>query len=606
MDTPPTQPAPAVAGPSPQPAAPTARPPAGWWPSLLVAAALVVFFGPAYALHGRHSADPAWFNDDARQQIWPLLRYHDDRLFQNDVAADYYLSCFPVGFRTLYAVLAPVWDARAVSKVLPYLLLAVTAWAAGQAARRLRGPAAGWAAVGLCLGAEIYLARLAGGLPRSFAFPLLAVALLALARGKPILLAVVTVLGAAFYPAASVVTGLALAGWLLLPAKWLGKAEEWGWGRRLTVLGVAAALTVLVALPALLASSDYGPTLSPAQAGDYPELSAAGRYSGEDRADDAFSLRALKNFVDAPLAGLGGQWDPAHPSLRFKPRQVALLLMALAGIAGYVSLVKASPPGRRVLLLPAAALVAYAVSVPLVPMLYLPSRYQLYPLAIAALVIVPAGLAHLATVVYGMVNQRRTQAVALAGTVGPYLLVFSAWNLGIGGQPAGVSDLAVAGLERQVSAADAPLYGAIETLRPRAVLAGWPPDMDNVPYVTGRGVLLTREGHQSFHKRYADLMRQRMDALTRALYGTNPAALVVLREQYRVTHLVASKRLYGPTPPAYFAPFDAALARAREALGQARPTPVSDFVRPAVVFEDEQWLIVDLEHPRLKTREGAE
>ncbi|MDB5297917.1 MAG: putative rane protein, partial [Phycisphaerales bacterium] len=129
---------------SPAPVVP--RPPrVARWSSLLVLLGLVAFFAPVYARHVRLSADPGVFNDDARQQVWPLLRYYDDRLFPTDAIADYYLACLPAGYRWLYAGLAQAADPRAVSKWLPYVLLAVTVWCAARAARRLRGPAAGWA-----------------------------------------------------------------------------------------------------------------------------------------------------------------------------------------------------------------------------------------------------------------------------------------------------------------------------------------------------------------------------------------------------------------------------------------------------------------------------
>ena len=57
--------------------------------------ALAVLFGPSLAEHARNAADPRCFNDDSRQQIWPLLRYHDPSLFQDDYVAQYNLA-FPV------------------------------------------------------------------------------------------------------------------------------------------------------------------------------------------------------------------------------------------------------------------------------------------------------------------------------------------------------------------------------------------------------------------------------------------------------------------------------------------------------------------------------
>jgi hypothetical protein len=53
--------------------------------------------------------------------------------------ATYYLASFPIGYRALYTIGAVLWDPAAISKVLTYILLAVTAIAVAAAARRLAG-----------------------------------------------------------------------------------------------------------------------------------------------------------------------------------------------------------------------------------------------------------------------------------------------------------------------------------------------------------------------------------------------------------------------------------------------------------------------------------
>src|SRR4051812_27613921 len=73
---------------------------------------LAVLYGPGLAAHVARSADPYRFNDDPRQQIWPFLRYHDPTLFRRDVAADYFLACYPVGFKAIYASASHVVDPR--------------------------------------------------------------------------------------------------------------------------------------------------------------------------------------------------------------------------------------------------------------------------------------------------------------------------------------------------------------------------------------------------------------------------------------------------------------------------------------------------------------
>lgn len=79
---------------------------------ILFAAAL---FGPLRN-HVALSADPRWFNDDVRQQIWPLHRYRGDGLFPNDRIADFFLGSSPIGFRALYAVASRVTSPDSLSR----------------------------------------------------------------------------------------------------------------------------------------------------------------------------------------------------------------------------------------------------------------------------------------------------------------------------------------------------------------------------------------------------------------------------------------------------------------------------------------------------------
>lgn len=563
------------------------------WPGLVVLALMIAYFLPLYVRHAVFAANPSTLNASARQQFWPLMRYYDDQLFHNDVIADYFVASFPVGFKAVYATIGSMVDPRFLGRVLTYLLLGITVWAAARAARRIRGPAAGWAAAALCLGASLYLERMTGGLPRAFAFPLLAIAMLALARGKPILMTAVVILSAGFYPVVSVVTGLCLAVWLLaFPAAMRGNAEHWGFPRRLIVTVIAAAGAIGMVVPTLMATAEWGPVLGGGSRTEYPEMTQ-GPYQVEDRTTGVFGLQAAKNFVEAPLAGLGGEWNPGDRKLNLGVRQIMLMILAAAGLAGFVLLLKPSPPARRVILLPAIAILAYVLSALIAPRLYLPARYQLYPLAIAALVIVPAGIAHLATVLVTHTDQRRTQAIVVAATIGLFVVAFAGYQI----RPQfGPGPLATAGLDTTLDPHDE-AYRFIRALPKRSLVAGWPADLDGIQYLTSQAALATREGHQTFHRQYTDLMRKRVQATIDALYSPDAASLLRLRDEFGVTHLLVSEDLYGASPPAYFAPFDEYAKKARANLGDRPPATRTESDRSAV-FADRTWVILDLNRIR--------
>jgi hypothetical protein len=199
-------------------------------------------FGPTLARHVRYSRNPWFFNDDVRQQIFPFFRYYDATPVSGDYFGDYYLACYPWGYRALYTVLAYLGvDPAALSKAIVYVLLAIIVLGVGLTARRIGGKVAAWVAMALVLSTGLYLARITGGLPRSFAFPLLAAAIATLAHGKIRLSGLLVLLGAAFYPAGGVMVGLSLAVVLfILPAKDRGEAQAWSRKRRALFLGGAS------------------------------------------------------------------------------------------------------------------------------------------------------------------------------------------------------------------------------------------------------------------------------------------------------------------------------------------------------------------------------
>jgi hypothetical protein len=578
--TPPVQPAPSSIPPR-DASPPAARP----WAALLLIAALIGFYAPVLAANMRHAAEPLRFNDDARQQIWPFLRDYDARLFHTDLIADYYLACTPAAYKLLYATAARWFDPRSFSKVLPYLLLAITVAAAARAAGRLEGKWAAWGTAALFLGAPVFLERMGGGLPRSFAFPLYALAALALVAGRPIVLAAVVVIAAGFYPTAAVTSGIALAAMLLLlPARQRGAAARWGLGRRLMLTAATAVLAALLVWPTQHASSVYGSILRPSDAAEYPEVGPGGRYVDEDRAPALFGRADLAEYVRATLSGLGGPGG-AGQSLFARPgRKIPLWIFAALGAVGTATLLVRDVRTRRLLLLAAAALLAHVVSIPLSPYFYLPERYLAYPLPVVAAILVPAGIAALPLRFARASHSQSARGPTVLAICGAYLL-FLFFTEGRGVKTAGL-DYVVSGHEAT--------YAFLRDKTPvYAMVAGWPSEMNDIPYVCERPVLVSRETHQAFHRNFANKMRGRVDAVIGALYAPDRSGLERLRDIFGVNYLIVSSKLYSQSPPHYFAPFDDRAADARRALGDT-PADVAREINRFAVLKDGDWTLLDL------------
>jgi hypothetical protein len=517
------------------------------WVALGLASASL--YGPALWAHLARARQPHVFNDDARVLVQPFYRYVDAETPVDDPLASYFLAGLPEGYRALYFAAAKLWDPIELSELLPYATLAALCIAVAIAARRLAGFAAAFGAVALVLGSGVFLARMSGGLPRSFAYPVLAAAVASLATGRPFWLAGSVLAGAAFYPATAVVAGLALAGWLLLlPASDRGDGTAWSLRRRLLLVGTTGALAAALLAPVALRLRAYGPPISPAAIHRYPEAGPGGRFGPDDRAPFPSYLDAAAPLARETVIGAGAPWFPrvraaleSHVGL-----DTAASLLLLVSAIGWGRLAWLDGAARRVILLPASALVGYAAACAFAPHLFLPQRYVQYPVPLLTALGVAVGFRGLAP---GATSSLVGPVAALAGN----LLVVALFG-GRGSDRAGLNVV--------VPPAERRLYQAVAALPESAVIAGWPQSIDSLPYETRRTAYLTTETHMPFHEGYADLTRSRMRALIDAYFATSPGPLLRLRDEEGVTHLIVHRSHLRERPPEYFRPFDADLARA--------------------------------------------
>jgi hypothetical protein len=548
---------------------------------------LGVAFGPALFEHVRLAANPAVINDDARQQIYPFFRYEDRELFPRDYIGKYYLACLPIGYRALYTIGAFVWGAEPLSKLLPYVLLLITVVATSLAARRLAGAGGAFVAAALMLGSGLYLARMSGGLPRSFGFPIMALTVLALVEGRPRLHAACVLLGAAFYPASAVPAGLSLAlSLFLVPARDRGGASEWPWKRRVAFLANTALLAAAILAPTVVASRKYGSIIQSGDVAAYPESGPGGRYMAEDRAPFPGFFKTLPGVLEDTVVGAGEPFSPpirewlekgGSKDERYSTLLETLLVLVLVG--GGILFVR-KPGCRRLMCLPLAALAGYSVARSVAPNFYLPQRYVLFPAPITATVMLAvAGAGYVST----RASERRPFLPALAalllGLVSLYLL---------GGR--GSSS---AGLTVKLKGEGGP-YRFARSLPKSALLAGFPDGFaNNAPYVSRRAVLVSSETHQAFHAGYADQMRERLTAIVRALYAEDAGPLNDLRERFGVTHFYF-QRAHLLKPPSYFRPFDR-IIQSIVAESKGKPRFVeSPAASQARVYDDGSVIVLDL------------
>ncbi len=569
-----------------------------WGPWLLIAVGLARLHAATWSAQWDRSMDPLAFNDDVTQQVFPFFRFQDPELFTDDFHAQYYMACFPVGFRVLYMASGYLGDPVTLSKVLPHLLCLVTVVAAVVAAARLGGKWSAFVTGSLILGCQVYMGRMGGGLPRSFAFPLLAVGFATLAAGRMRWLAVLVPLASAFYPMASIPLGLSLAGvCLLLRDVDRGNVAGWSQARRIRLVALSAFATVLVVATPAVGSGQYGEAITVEMADEYPEIGPSGRYGSDHRAPFAgffeAAPRVLKDAVTMsgkPVLEDAREWlDEDQVGERLSARRVALHdLLVVLTLMGTGFLVRRTANGRRVLLLLAGALAGHLVSRFVFPYFYLPFRYVVYPVTLGAAVILPAAIAEFRHIFPAQFRPpyAAVSALVLVGVLG-----------GAGDEEAGLN--ARLGDKH-------PVLDAVARLPKDALIAGWPNGpIDNVPYVARRKVLVSYELHQAFHVDHVLEMRQRMRALIDAYFATDLKPLIRLRDEFGVTHLLVRLAHYRKRRPHYFEPFSLEVHRAFKAVSREN-SEVLRQIPVAGVFRGGGHVLVNLDRLKpIPTRDQA-
>ncbi|MEB3357465.1 MAG: hypothetical protein VKK04_12125 [Synechococcales bacterium] len=524
--------------------------------------------------------------DDARQHVFWMQRFVDPALFPDDWIADYFQSVAPAGYQLLYRMAAAVGLSPILfHKLLPVALnLVMAGYAFATCLCLLPVPAAAFSAT-LFLGQGLGITdAIVSGTPKAFIYPLLLAFLYYLLRGRLVPILVTIALEGLFYPQLVFLSAGVLA---LRLGRWQGgrlRLTPVKRDRLLSLAGLAVAFFVL--LPYAFQSSEFGPTLTLAEARDLPELALPGS-------------RSRFFYDDDPAA----YWLEGRSGLRLATaltpvtNALGLLLPFLGLFPKRFPLVREVRPTVAILpQLLIASLTMFVAAHLLLFRLHLPSRYTQHSFRIIlslaagmALVVLVDALLRWAgkaaggkrTAGAGRSPGRGLVGAAITGLLGALVL----------GYPALVSGFPITAY--QVGQYPE-LYEFLRSQPTDSLIASLSNEVNNLPSFARRSILTGSEYAIPYHTGYYTEIRQRTLDLIRAQYSADPTVVQNFVDRYGVTHWLLDRNAFQPaylSNQPWIQQYPAAAQAAREAL--LRETPALSRLNDCVMFADRGLSLLD-------------
>jgi hypothetical protein len=459
-------------------------------------------------------------DDDARQHVYWTYTFRDPDLFRADLLTDFISSpkIAPLGYQALYNLGARLLDPLVFSQLLTLFLVIGCLPPLFRIGQELGGRQGGVCVA--CLFVVFYfMYDFSGGLPRSFAFPLLIACAALLRRHTFGYFTVLLPLQSLLYPPILLNT-VALAvvtwgrGWQYAP--W---AQIW---RQALALGVGVGIAggILLSVYTLSPHAAYGRLVTRSEARAMPEFSAYGRIPFFAQNPVLTLLNSRAGIVATQLAWLAAllivMYLVCRPTRLRIPSVVKDLLWT--SIALFVL----------------AHLVLFR--------LHLPARYVMYTFPLAAMLLLATNvertstaigmhwpaLLHTLRVLYARPGLRWVTVALLALTS---LAIQTRYGV-LSGQ--------------RVESDALQLYRYLQTLPKDVLIAGHPFEMDNIPLFAIRRVFVNHELSLPYFTGYYAEVRQRLFALLAAYYAADVEEVQRFVRHYGIDYILIDRRHFAP------------------------------------------------------------
>ncbi|MGC9525759.1 MAG: hypothetical protein ACP5D7_09500 [Limnospira sp.] len=490
--------------------------------------ALSLTFAAIYGLLSLKQAfaAPNLVHDDARQHIFWMLRFVDRDLFPDDLIADYFQSVAPWGYTSVYRLGAIAGiNPFTFAKIIPPILgLFCAYYSFGLCVEILPIPAAGFVG-SLVTNQAIWMKDdLASGTPRAFIYPIFWAFLYYLVRRSLVGVGVTVAAVGLFYPQ-YVFVALGILTLRLVKFE-NGKFTRSHNNRNYYLWGIGLIVAVMVLLPYAIATSEFGPTMSKAEALGSPEFFPNGR-----------SLFFHDNFIDIWFTG---RRSGMFPKSLFTPATqcAGLLLPVLLLFPAKFPAIAKLKSGIWVLLqLLVSSVFMFFVAHAFLFKLHLPSRYTGLSFRIIIAVSTAIALTAILDRLLGILRSDRFQWKKwLSGSAMSLILILLLFY------PAFVPYFP---LIKYRQGRMTEIYEFFQNQPKDIVIASLSGEANQLPTFARRSVLMAREYAIPYQIGYADQMQRRTLDLIRAHYTQNPRELRDFIRKYDVDFWLIEPDAFG-------------------------------------------------------------
>ncbi len=504
------------------------------------------------------------YEDDASQHVWWAYQFADPNVFPHDEMLRFMAGppCAPPGYKAMYRLAAPYFDAQRFSETIPFVLSLLLVGTAFLLGRRVGGSNAAGVIVAVLVMGKFYLDHLQGGFPRSFGLLIMLFAMWALIARRLGLLGAAFLAAGLFYPPALVppaMCAIVVLGWDTLKTRRLPR----GW-LLLGVMSIASVVMLLMFVKGL--PKEFGPIVTAQQARTIPEfqLNARAEY---------FGVGWKQFFFDSQLSGFGQKMSEV---LEF----AGAILLSVLVFRNFVP--------REGWLLLFGSLLSFIAAQILIFHMHVPNRHVQYPLVVFRVIWIAAMMKPL----LGLLNKVADRRPSLAALRRPIVVV--AMGIVLISFTAGSVKRIHKILERPVDRDMENAFAFIRSLPNDTLVAAHPFDADAIPLRTQHSVLAEWETYHPYWMGYYHYIQPRVEAEIKATYATDWADVQLLHDKYGVNVFLVNGDRYWDDKSIWFCQPYTADDMARVAVGREKGFALLKAPADRVIFRSGRMTVVRL------------